>query len=676
MDFAGVSKKRLYLSNTIEEMNCMVEKKLKDIDSKTLREYSIRNDFVSAQQAMRIGDEELAYVLYSLAIHRFVHLRDYITKVDFSDSEQDECIRRLDELSKSLIKRYNEQIVGLINTPTSSQQKPANKIIITAMHNPKSPSIFAKIKRFFSGKSENTVKYTSVETGIEALNLTQRLTSTRGNGEDESQKMILTLQEYKNRLAEIRRGVETKKRKEATSEHENQKQQAKINELTKFKPTSSKFNNQTKNIHSVSEVKHNKLNFSGFPPQCTEEYVRKLFNTYGQITKFIPSKLANGQFGGFGEIEYKTREAAEKAVKSMSGVIITGKRISVSFNEPNNHQVNKPVVDYTNIHPLIKIVPKSPQEIDKPADNRRRDRSSNRKEEKADNRVLFVKFSTEDISSEEKLRSLFARFGNIRYANIGRNANGSKTNFGKVCFFNAEHTNSAILEMNNYTFHSGKKLSVSRYRFNTAITDQAPNDTKQAKKQSHSISNESDFTNIYVKNFKDLYRNERELSEAFLKFGAIKSARVMRDNKNESLGWGFVCFYNHFNAKTAVEQMNNTVINDHRLFVRRAYNKYDKKKILRNQFSEQRTNKIRASKYSGAKSKVKHTCIVCFTENLSAESSTLDCQHVICKECIVLYIQHFIDNKEVESIICPKDGSSHTKNDSVTFAERIRQMFG
>ncbi|RWS18718.1 E3 ubiquitin-protein ligase RNF14-like protein, partial [Leptotrombidium deliense] len=102
--------------------------------------------------------------------------------------------------------------------------------------------------------------------------------------------------------------------------------------------------------------------------------------------------------------------------------------------------------------------------------------------------------------------------------------------------------------------------------------------------------------------------------------------------------------------------MNNTVINDHRLFVRRAYNNYDKKKNLRNQFLEQRTNKIRANKYSGAKSKVKQTCIVCFTENSSAESCILDCQHVICKECIVLYIQHLVDNKEVESIICPKDG--------------------
>ncbi|RWS19193.1 hypothetical protein B4U80_14487, partial [Leptotrombidium deliense] len=168
----------------------------------------------------------------------------------------------------------------------------------------------------------------------------------------------------------------------------------------------------------------------GFPPQCTKEYVRKVFNTYGQITKFISSKLANGQFGGFGEIECKTREDAEKAVKSMSGVIITGKRISVSlFNEPKNHQISKPVVDYT-IYPLITIVPKSSQEIDKPADNRRRDRSLDRREEKANNRILFVKFSTEDISSEEKLRSLFTRFGNIRYANVGRNANGSMTNFG------------------------------------------------------------------------------------------------------------------------------------------------------------------------------------------------------------------------------------------------------
>ena len=52
---------------------------------------------------------------------------------------------------------------------------------------------------------------------------------------------------------------------------------------------------------------------------------------------------------------------------------------------------------------------------------------------------------------------------------------------------------------------------------------------------------EKQFNNLYVKNF-DKNFNEKDLAAMFSKFGDITSAVIMKDENNESKGFGFVCF--------------------------------------------------------------------------------------------------------------------------------------
>jgi polyadenylate-binding protein len=62
---------------------------------------------------------------------------------------------------------------------------------------------------------------------------------------------------------------------------------------------------------------------------------------------------------------------------------------------------------------------------------------------------------------------------------------------------------------------------------------------------------EKQFNNLYVKNF-DKTLNESDLEALFIKFGDITSAVIMKDETNQSKGFGFVCFKNPESAKNAL----------------------------------------------------------------------------------------------------------------------------
>lgn len=73
------------------------------------------------------------------------------------------------------------------------------------------------------------------------------------------------------------------------------------------------------------------------------------------------------------------------------------------------------------------------------------------------------------------------------------------------------------------------------------------------------LKSPNDFTNLFVKNFRPDMDDER-LKGIFSEFGEISSARVMRDARGNSRGFGFVAFKEHTNAQAAVTAMNGKVV--------------------------------------------------------------------------------------------------------------------
>jgi polyadenylate-binding protein len=64
-----------------------------------------------------------------------------------------------------------------------------------------------------------------------------------------------------------------------------------------------------------------------------------------------------------------------------------------------------------------------------------------------------------------------------------------------------------------------------------------------------------------------------QVREEFATYGTITSARVMRDDKQKSKGFGFVCYSTHEEAARAVTEMNGKMFQGKPLYVALAQRK-------------------------------------------------------------------------------------------------------
>ena len=103
--------------------------------------------------------------------------------------------------------------------------------------------------------------------------------------------------------------------------------------------------------------------------------------------------------------------------------------------------------------------------------------------------------------------------------------------------------------------------------------------------------------NLYIKNLDDEIDDERLRGE-FEPFGSITSAKVMRDEKGTSKGFGFVCFSSPDEATKAVAEMNNKMIGAKPLYVSLAQRREVRRQQLESQIAQR--NQIRMQQAAAA----------------------------------------------------------------------------
>jgi polyadenylate-binding protein len=266
------------------------------------------------------------------------------------------------------------------------------------------------------------------------------------------------------------------------------------------------------------------------------------FSTFGNILSckvtHLPSKDGDENGGsGFGFVHFETQEAAEKAIAKMNNMILNGKQVYVGPFLKKNER--------------LRVMSKSNQFTN-----------------------VFIKNLDKSIN-EEQLRNMFSKFGEIQSCVVMRDENGNSKGFGFINFTDHDSAAASVEDMNGKEIE-GKKIFVGRAQKKAEriamLRDRFGALSIDRKRKYQGL-------NVYVKNLDDSIDDE-QLKKEFSAFGEITSAVVMKDEKGNSRGFGFVCYTKPEEANRAVTEMHNKILGSKPLYVALAQIKEERRRQL------------------------------------------------------------------------------------------------
>jgi len=280
------------------------------------------------------------------------------------------------------------------------------------------------------------------------------------------------------------------------------------------------------------------------------------FASFGGILSCKVSQDENGNSRGFGFVHYETQESAEEAIKTTNGKLIAGKKVFVGFFVGKKERIalENASPKWTNI--FVKNVPKT---ID-----------------------------------DDKFNELFSKFGKITSAVLMKEDNGSSKGFGFINYDSHEEADAAIQELNGKEIE-GLQLYVGRAQKKGERERELKDMFEKLKRERMS---KYQGVNLYVKNLEETV-DDAKLRQEFSQIGTITSAKVMKDDKGASKGFGFVCFSTPDEATKAATEMNGKMIMNKPIYVALA----QRKELRRMQLEAQhaiRANGIRMQQQAQA----------------------------------------------------------------------------
>lgn len=253
---------------------------------------------------------------------------------------------------------------------------------------------------------------------------------------------------------------------------------------------------------------------------------KTLFDTFSAFGNILSCKVAQNEMGeskGYGFVHFETQEAADTAIKKVHGMLLNGKKVFVDRFKPRNERMRDgPSMRYTN---------------------------------------LYVKNFGDDFE-EEQMKELFGQFGTISSLVVMKDETGRSKGFGFVSFESHESAARAVDELNgkpvgDREIYVGRAMKKSER--NAYLKRQFDAKRKERQQRFQGV-------NLYIKNLEEEI-DDAQLRDEFNKFGTITSAKVMRDEKGATKGFGFVCFSSPEEATKAVTEMNGRIIVSKPLYV-------------------------------------------------------------------------------------------------------------
>ncbi|KAF8403181.1 hypothetical protein HHK36_011278 [Tetracentron sinense] len=268
--------------------------------------------------------------------------------------------------------------------------------------------------------------------------------------------------------------------------------------------------------------------------------LHEMFSKFGNILSCKVMMSLDGKSKGYGFVQLDSEESANSAIEKINGSFVGGKQIYVgNFVKKSERAQSSPDAKYTN---------------------------------------LYVKNLDHDVT-EELLKERFSEFGKITNLVISKESNGNSRGFG---FVNFDSPNDAKLAMEamHGTQLGSKAIYVARAQ-KKAEREQIL--SHQFEERRHEQIQKYKGSNIYVKNIDDNVDDD-ELREHFSQCGTITSAKLMRDEKGISKGFGFVCFSTSEEAHKAVNTLHGYMFHRKPLYVAIAQRKEDRQAQLQLQY--------------------------------------------------------------------------------------------
>ncbi|CAO3595397.1 unnamed protein product [Absidia cylindrospora] len=271
---------------------------------------------------------------------------------------------------------------------------------------------------------------------------------------------------------------------------------------------------------------------------------KALHDTFSAFGNILSCKIAideNGNSKGYGFVHYETEEAAENAIKHVNGMLLNDKKVFVGHHVP------------------------------------RKERQAKIEELRAKFTNVYVKNLDTEVTDDE-FTAMFTKYGPVTSALISKDEEGKSKGFGFVNYETFEDAHKAVDNLNE-TEHNGKTLYVGRAQKKAEREEELRRQYEQAKMEKLA---KYQGVNLYVKNLDDDVDDEK-IRQEFSVYGVITSAKIMRDEKENSKGFGFVCFSSPDEATKAVTEMNGRMIGSKPIYVALA----QRKEIRRSQLEAQ-----------------------------------------------------------------------------------------
>mmetsp|Transcript_30570 Transcript_30570/g.42168 ORF Transcript_30570/g.42168 Transcript_30570/m.42168 type:complete len:751 (+) Transcript_30570:52-2304(+) len=156
---------------------------------------------------------------------------------------------------------------------------------------------------------------------------------------------------------------------------------------------------------------------------------------------------------------------------------------------------------------------------------------------------IFIKNLTKDVD-DKSLAKIFAKFGAITSAKVGRTRKGESMGHGFVQFENDSEADTAIAEMNGAKIND-LELYVGPFK-----------STKERFGEQ-----DGSYTNVFLRNLKPDLTTDA-LKEYLSKFGKVVSVSELTESKQFKAKFGFASFESHEEALKCVEELNDKVIEE------------------------------------------------------------------------------------------------------------------